>query len=275
MTALTANDITWSVDRTRILDGVSIEARSNEVLAVLGPNGAGKSSLLRILAGLRRPDAGTVLLGGEPVRSLPRRAVARRVAIVEQSPEVHTDITVDEAVALGRTPYRSTFAGLDGEDRAAIEQALALTGMRAYRSRSWRTLSGGEQQRAQLARALAQRPEVIVLDEPTNHLDIRYQLDVLTLLLSLDMTVVTALHDLNLAARYCDRVAVLHAGRVEASGPPAAVLTPELIRSVYAVEAVVDTSPHTGAPVVTYLGGVPGGSSPTSAPGSPRQHRTE
>ncbi|WP_047867682.1 ABC transporter ATP-binding protein [Nocardiopsis sp. RV163] len=275
MTALEANGVTWSVDRTRILDGVSIRARSDEVLAVLGPNGAGKTSLLRILAGLRRPDAGTVLLGGEPVRSLPRRAVARRVAIVEQSPEVHTDITVDDAVALGRTPYRGTFAGLDGADRAAIERALALTGMRAYRSRSWRTLSGGERQRAQLARALAQQPEVIVLDEPTNHLDIRYQLDVLALLRSLDMTVVTALHDLNLAARYCDRVAVLHAGRIAATGAPAAVLTPGLVRSVYGVQAVVDTSPHTGAPVVTYLGGVSGRSSPLLDPGSHRQQQVE
>lgn len=254
MTALEAKGIVWSVDRARILDGVSLEAPSGQVLGVLGPNGAGKTSLLRILAGLRRPDAGTVLLGGESVRSLPRRAVARRLSIVEQSPEVHTDITVDETVALGRTPHRPTFAGLNGEDLAAIEQALVLTGMRAYRSRSWRTLSGGERQRAQLARALAQRPEVIVLDEPTNHLDIRYQLDVLALLRSLDMTVVTALHDLNLAARYCDQVAVLHAGRIAASGAPAAVLTSDLIRSVYAVEAVVDTSPHTGAPVATYLG---------------------
>src|SRR5690606_40975170 len=131
--------------------------------------------------------------------------------------------------------------------------ALALTGMSAYRSRTWRSLSGGEQQRAQLARALAQQPEVIVLDEPTNHLDIRYQLEVLTLLRSVEMTVVTALHDLNLAARFCDRIAILHDGRIRAVGAPDDVLTDDLIRSVYRVEAVVETSPHTGAPLATYL----------------------
>lgn len=254
MTSLAADHITWSVDAVRILDDVFLEAPPGEVLGVLGPNGSGKTSLLRILAGLRRPDAGTVTLAGVPIRRLPRRTVAQRLAILEQSPEVHTDITVQETVALGRTPHRSTFSGLDNEDRGAIDDALGLTGMAPYRSRSWRTLSGGERQRTQLARALAQQPEVIVLDEPTNHLDIRYQLDVLELLRTLDLTVVTALHDLNLAARYCDQISVLHAGRVRASGPPADVLSEELIRSVYMVDAVIDTSPHTGAPVATYLG---------------------
>lgn len=259
MTTLVAQGIGWTVDRTRILDGLSVQARSGEVLGVLGPNGAGKTSLLRILAGLRRPDTGTVLLGDEPIHTMRRRTVARRLAIVEQSAEVHADLTVDETVALGRTPYRSTFSTLDDQDQAAIERALELTGMRRYRSRSWLTLSGGERQRAQLARALAQQPEVILLDEPTNHLDIRYQLDVLALLHSLDLTVVTALHDLNLAARYCDQVVILHAARIAAAGPPAAVLTSGLIRSVYAVEAVIETSPHTAAPMATFLDGRSGG----------------
>ena len=254
MTALTARGIAWSAGATSILEGVSFEARPGETLGILGPNGAGKTSLLRILAGLRRPDAGTVTLDGRDLRTLRRRDIARRLAIVEQSPEVHDDITVQETAALGRTPHRGTFAALDREDHAAIERALALTGMASYRSRTWRSLSGGEQQRAQLARALAQHPDVIVLDEPTNHLDIRYQLDVLALLRSLDMTVVTALHDLNLAARFCDRVVVLHDGGVRAAGPPADVLTAELLRGVYEVDAVVETSPHTGSQVATYLG---------------------
>jgi iron complex transport system ATP-binding protein len=254
MSALAARDVAWSADGNSILDGVSIQARAGEVLGVLGPNGAGKTSLLRILAGLRRPDRGTVTLDGVGIDRMPRREVARRIAIVEQAPEVHDDISVQETVELGRTPHRGTFAGLDRSDRAAIERALTLTGMRHYRARNWRSLSGGEQQRAQLARALAQDPEIIVLDEPTNHLDIRYQLDVLALLSSLELTVVTALHDLNLAARFCDQVAVIHAGRVRAVGDPVDVLTPQLLREVYEVDAVVETSPHTGAPVATYLG---------------------
>ena len=185
---LAARDIVWSAGRA-ILDGVTVEAHAGQVLGILGPNGAGKTSLLRILASLRRPETGAVTLGGRDLRGMRRRIVARRLAIVEQSPEVHGDITVQETAALGRTPHRGTFAALDREDRAAIERALSLTGMSLYRSRTWRSLSGGEQQRAQLARALAQNPEVLVLDEPTNHLDIRYQLDVLALVASLDMTV--------------------------------------------------------------------------------------
>ncbi|WP_461171205.1 ABC transporter ATP-binding protein [Arthrobacter sp. Z1-15] len=258
MTALAAHDIVWSAGGTTILDGVSLEASSGEMLGILGPNGAGKTSLLRILAGLRHPDAGMVTLDREDLRTMRRRSVARRLAIVEQSPEVYEDITVQETAALGRTPHRGTFATLDRGDHAAIERALALTGMRRYRSRTWRSLSGGEQQRGQLARALAQEPDVIVLDEPTNHLDIRYQLDLLALLSSLDMTVITALHDLNLAARFCDRVVVLHGGGVHAAGAPADVLTSELLRGVYEVDAVVETSPHTGAQVATYLCAVGG-----------------
>jgi iron complex transport system ATP-binding protein len=256
MTALEARDIVWSAGGTGILSGVSLAVRSGEVLGILGPNGAGKTSLLRVLAGLRRPDAGVVLLGGDDLRGMRRRTVARRLAIVEQSPEVHEDITVQDTVALGRTPHRRTFGALDGDDRRAIDRALDLTGMSSFRDRSWRSLSGGEQQRAQLARALAQEPEVIVLDEPTNHLDIRYQLEVLGLLASLDMTVVTALHDLNLAARFCDEVVVIDGGRVRAAGPPADVVTSELLRDVYAVDAIVEDSPHTGTPVATFLGSV-------------------
>ena len=253
MTALQARGIGWARGGRAILADVSLDARTGEVLGLLGPNGAGKTSLLRILAGLRRPDRGRVLLEGEDLGSLARRRIARALAIVEQSLEVHEDITVEETAALGRTPHRGTFEPLHPDDRAAVERALAATGMAAHRTRSWRTLSGGEQQRAQLARALAQEPRVIVLDEPTNHLDIRYQLDVLELLRSVDLTVVTALHDLNLAARFCDRVAVLHAGRIRADGPPAAVLTAPLIGEVYGVESVVEPSPHTGSPVATYL----------------------
>ncbi len=254
MTDLVAEGIVWGVAGRRILDGVSLHAREGKVLGLLGPNGAGKTSLLRVLAGLRKPDAGVVRLSGVPLSAMRRREIARRLAIVEQSPEVHDDITVEATAALGRTPHRGAFGALGAADRAAIEDALRITGMDRYRTRSWQSLSGGEQQRAQLARALAQQPEVIVLDEPTNHLDIRYQLDVLDLLRTLPITVVTALHDLNLAARYCDDLVVLHSGEICASGPAESVLTSALIRDVYGVDAVVELSPHTGAPTATYLG---------------------
>ncbi len=253
MSTLTASGITWTKGSRRILDDVTLEAQAGDVLGILGPNGAGKTSLLRILAGLRRPDHGTVLLDGHPLSGIPRRHLARNLAIIEQSLEVHEDVTVEETTALGRTPYRGTFEPLSVGDREAVEHALEVTGMLAHRSRSWRTLSGGEQQRTQLARALAQQPEVIILDEPTNHLDIRYQLDMLELLRAEQFTVVTALHDLNLAARFCDQIVVLQNARVRASGQPEVVITESLISDVYGVTAVVEPSPHTGSPVATYL----------------------
>ena len=253
MTGLSAEGIVWSAGGKTILNGVTLEACSGEVLGLLGPNGAGKTSLLRLLAGLRRPDTGRVLLDDTDLTSMRRRTLARRLAIVEQSPEVHEDITVHETVALGRTPHRSRFATLDADDHRAIDRALALTGLERHQQRRWRSLSGGEQQRAQLARALAQEPEVILLDEPTNHLDIRYQLEVLGLLSTLPLTVVTALHDLNLAARYCGQVVILQDGAVQASGTPAEILTVDLLRRIYEVDAVIETSPHTGAAVATYL----------------------
>lgn len=254
MSTLAASSITWAQGSRRILDDVSLEAPAGQVLGILGPNGAGKSSLLRILAGLRRPDRGVVRLDGVPVGEIPRRRLARSLAIVEQALEVHEDVTVEAAAALGRTPYRGTFDALGARDHEAVERALEVTGMLAHRSRSWRSLSGGEQQRTQLARALAQQPDVIVLDEPTNHLDIRYQLDMLELLAAERLTVVIAVHDLNLAARFCDRIIVLQHGRICAAGLPEAVITSALIRDVYGVAAVVEPSQHTGSPVATYLG---------------------
>ncbi len=253
MIALSASHLSWSAGGSRIVDDVSLDVHHGEVFGLIGPNGAGKTSLLRLLAGLRRPRSGVVSLDGSSMRTLGRREVARRLAIVEQTVDVHADISVEETVALGRTPHRPAFAPLDAADREAIENAIDVTGLASLRPRSWRSLSGGEQQRAQLARALAQQPDVIVLDEPTNHLDIRFQLDVLSLLRSLDITVVTALHDLALAGRFCDRIGVLQGGRLRSVGTPDAVLTAEMIRSVYGVEAVVETSGLTGTPSPTYL----------------------
>lgn len=252
MTGLTATSLSWTVQGATIVDAVDLHVIPGEVLGIIGPNGSGKTSLLRLLSGLRRPDRGSVSLDGRPLQRHPRRMIARRLAIVEQALEVHTRVTVEEAVALGRTPHRGVFATLGRTDHDAIERALTLTGMNSRRTRSWQTLSGGEQQRTQLARALAQDPDIIVLDEPTNHLDIRYQLEVLRLLRELNATVVTALHDLNLAARFCDRIAVLQHGRIVTVGTPRDVLTAELIRQVYEVEAIVEESPHTGAPTITY-----------------------
>ncbi|PRX49935.1 iron complex transport system ATP-binding protein [Prauserella shujinwangii] len=233
--SLRAREVSWTAAGTVVVDRVSMHVEPGSTLGVLGPNGSGKSTLLRLLAGLRRPSAGAVYLDGRELAGLGRRTVARRVAVVEQQVGTEVDLTVAEVVALGRTPHRGTWGGMRAADESAVDDALARTGLTHLARRRWHSLSGGERQRAQIARALAQEPAELLLDEPTNHLDIAHQLDLLGLVRRLPVTSVIALHDLNLAATFCDTVLVLSGGRAVAAGPTGDVLTEELIRQVYDV----------------------------------------
>ncbi|MER6691601.1 ABC transporter ATP-binding protein [Streptomyces minutiscleroticus] len=234
-----------------IVDGVTLAPRTGETVGLLGPNGSGKSTLLRLLAGVLAPSAGVVTLDGLPLPRVGRRATARRVAAVEQHAHTQTELTVRDVVALGRIPHRRPWSAASAADARAVALALDRTGLTDRAGQSWHTLSGGERQRAQIARALAQEPRELLLDEPTNHLDIQHQLDLLDLVAGLPVTTVIALHDLNLAAMYCDRLLVLRAGRAVAEGTPAEVLTPDLIERVYGVRAEVTHGP--GHPVVRFL----------------------
>lgn len=250
---LAASGMTVSVDGVRLVDGATLDAPAGAVTALLGPNGAGKSTLLRALAGIRRPDAGTVTFEGDDVLALPRRERARRVALVEQDASTDLPLTGRAVAGLGRTPHESFLGGGDPASASVVDQALADAGALAFADRVLPSLSGGERQRVLLARALAQQPRLLLLDEPMNHLDIAAQLDVLALLSRLaadGVTVVAALHDLALAAAHATHVVVLSHGRVVASGATAEVLTPDLIRDVYGVRAAWTTNPVTGAPLL-------------------------
>lgn len=249
---LAARAVSWSVRGHQLLDTVDLDAHSGELLGLLGPNGSGKTTLLRLLAGLRRPEHGSVLLDDSNLAKQGRASIARRLALVEQDTTAHTDLTVRQVVELGRTPFRGRFDALSDDDHNIVDSALAQVNIAELQHRNWHSLSGGEKQRAQLARALAQQPQEILLDEPTNHLDIRHQLELLELLRSLNATCVIALHDLNLAARYCDHLVVLDRGRVVGTGRPAAVLTNDLLRDVYGIDAAIDEEPTTGALRITY-----------------------
>jgi len=237
-----------------VVDGVDATPPPGRLTGLLGPNGAGKTTLLRTVAGLLAPDGGAVLVGGEglDVRALPRRERARRVALLEQESSSTVPLTVREVVALGRTPFR-TLWGAD-DDTQAVDRALATAGVADLAGRLWSTLSGGERQRVHVARALAQEPSLLLLDEPTNHLDVSAQLSLLGFVRSLGTTTVAALHDLNLAAAFCDHVLLLHHGRLVASGTPEAVLTPARLREVYDVDADVLVHPRTGRPVIALAG---------------------
>jgi iron complex transport system ATP-binding protein len=238
--SLQARKITARVRGKVLLDDVTLDAPAGALTGLLGPNGSGKSTLLRVLAGLRRPDHGSVLLDGVDRATLSRRALARRIAIVTQHVPADVDMSVLEVLLLARIPHRSPLAAATAEDQAKAETALAEAGLPGIGRRRWARLSGGERQRVDIARALLQEPDVLLLDEPTNHLDIRHRLTLFHRLRGAGTTVVAALHDLDLAAAFCDRIALLHEGRLIACGTPAEVLTPALIRHVYQVEAEVE-----------------------------------
>ncbi|CBS88365.1 ABC transporter ATP-binding protein [Azospirillum lipoferum] len=245
--------LTWGIGGKTVLDAVSLEARPGEMLGLLGPNGSGKTSLLRLLAGLKQPQSGRVLLDRTDLRTIPRRTVAQRVAFVEQHATTNANLKVVDVVKLGRFPHRSLFSGWSRADEEAVDGALEKAGMSAKRNDFWHSLSGGEKQRAHIARALAQTPKELILDEPTNHLDIQHQIALLKLVSELAVTSITALHDLNHAAMFCDRLVVLKQGRIVASGPPGEVLTEELLKTVFSVDARVEVSPHHARPHIHYL----------------------
>jgi iron complex transport system ATP-binding protein len=249
---LVARNLRWDAGGRIIVDGVTLEAAPGRMLGLVGPNGSGKSSLLRLLCGLRKVRSGVVTLGGTDIEALSRRSVARRIAVVEQHAGTQVQVTVGEVVCLGRTPHRGALSPWTEVDTAVVASALARVGLEKRRDQPWATLSGGERQRAQIARALAQEPSELVLDEPTNHLDVRHQLDVLSLVKKLGVTSIVALHDLNLAAMFCDEVAVLSDGRLIRSGSPELVLTAALIAEVFGVRAEVRVSTFSGRPHIEY-----------------------
>ena len=251
--SLAAWKVSWQAGKSIIVDGVTLVVEPGSTLGLLGPNGSGKSSLIRLLAGLRFPRSGEVTLDGRSVVRLPRKELARRIAVVEQHATTDANVTVLEVVRLGRIPHRSPFSPWTREDDRIVEEALERVDLANRRDQLWHTLSGGERQRVQLARALAQQPTDLILDEPTNHLDIQHQLEILRLVASLPITTIVALHDLNLAAMFCDRLAVLDHGKLVAVGSPEDILTEHLIRQVFGVEAHVGRSAHHGRLHIQYL----------------------
>lgn len=250
---LTVDQVAVELSGRRIVDEVSLSAEPGELVGLIGPNGSGKSTLLRSVYRMLRPTAGYVRLGDDDVWQLSARESARRTGVVVQETPSDFEFTVTEVVQMGRTPHKGMLAQDTREDGQIVVAALQRVNMLAFAERQFSTLSGGEKQRVLMARALAQQPKFLVLDEPTNHLDIHYQLEILELVKGLGITTLVTLHDLNLAAAYCGRLYLLQAGRIVAAGPPEAVLTPERLRTVFLVDAVLGRHPATGSLQLAFM----------------------
>lgn len=247
---LDAEQVTVEVDGVKILSNGVLQAESGSVVGLLGPNGSGKSTLLRTVYRALKPKSGRIMLGGDDIADLTVRQSARRTAAVLQDDSPEFEFSAREIVELGRIPHNHGLRRFGAADETAVDEAIDAAGVRRLVDRRISTLSGGERQRVFVARSLAQQAPILVLDEPTNHLDISAQIELLELLTSLPATIVVALHDIDLAAAYCDALFVMKDGALVTHGPPSEILTADLLRSVYGVDAAISVNPLTGRPCV-------------------------
>lgn len=237
-------NLSLNIHDAQILNDISLTVADGEFVGVIGPNGAGKSSLLKALYGYKYSGGaqltGDVLISGRSVGSYSRRALAQKIAVVLQEPIMPFELSVYDVIAMGLTPNKPLLSFTSKEDRSDIIQAAEQVDLLHKLAQSFESLSGGEKQRALIARAVIQQPDILLLDEPTNHLDIRHQIEILDLVRQLNITTLVSIHDLNLAAAYCNRVVLLNQGELVIAGSPAQVLTPDSIAEVFQVQANID-----------------------------------
>ena len=250
---LNLENISVSLSKTPIVKDVSLKVKKGQFVGLIGPNGCGKSTLLKSVYKVIQPQSGIVQLGDVDVLGARPKQVFKAMGVVGQFNEMSFDMSVREMVLLGRTPHKKLMESDKPEDYALVEKALAKVDLLEYADRSYTSLSGGEKQRVVLARAIAQEPKFLILDEPTNHLDIRYQIQILSIVKNLRIGTLAALHDLALAAEYCDFIYVMKDGKIFASGEPEALLTKNLIEEVYHVRCETYKNPVTGKIGIAYL----------------------
>jgi len=250
---LRIENMIFSYGDTKVVDDVSIHVDKGEFVGLIGPNGSGKSTVLKNLYRALKPDAGSATLDGENLLSMKAKKAALKIGVVGQENDVPFDFLVEEIVAMGRSPHKGLFEIDNAHDKYMVHHSLEHLGMENMAKRNYQNLSGGEKQRVILARVIAQESEFLLLDEPTNHLDINYQLQILDFVKRLKVTVLSAMHDLNMAALYCNRIYVLKEGKIVLSGTPEEIFTPKNIFDVYGVRCDIVTHPITGKVTITYL----------------------
>ncbi len=253
MTRLVIDNLNFSYGETDAAKDICLSVEKGEFVGLIGPNGSGKSTVLKNLYRALVPDSGTVTLDGDDLFSLSHKAAALKLGVVGQENDVAFDFLVEEIVAMGRSPHKKLFEIDNAHDKYIVRHALEHLGMENMAKRNYMHISGGEKQRVLIARVIAQECDFLLLDEPTNHLDISYQLQIFDFVKRLGVTVLSAIHDLNMAALYCDRIFVLKGGKIALQGKPDEVLTPENIFEVYGVKCDAHIHQTTGKVAITFL----------------------
>lgn len=257
---INAEDISFSFGDTPVLESVSLTVAGGELVGLIGPNGAGKTTVLRLISGVLTPSRGTVTLDGNSIDSLSTHEVGQRVAVVPQQTELSFDFSIRDVITMGRHPYQGRLERLQSVDRSMVDRAMEQTKTTHLADRPFSAISGGERKRVLIARAIAQDTPALLVDEPTASLDINHQVSVFELLRSLvaqDKAILSAVHDLNLAARYCDRLVLLADGQIQASGTAESVLQSDRLRQAYGIDTSIEENPVTETPMVVAHRDVP------------------
>ncbi len=251
---LEAVDLIFRYDKDAVIDRFSFRSAEGEFLSIIGPNGAGKSTLLKILSGILAPESGEVIIDGQPLRKMSRKQTAKKIAVVPQFTHIEFPFTVREIIAMGRTPHLDAMQWESAKDRSIIEEAMIQTDVFPLRNKIFKELSGGERQRVIIARALTQQPDMIFLDEATAHLDMGYQLEFMSFIKRLNqqnnINVLMVTHQINLAARFSEKLILMRNGRLIAQGKPEEVLLPENIKNLFDCSAIINKDPAAGTPYV-------------------------
>lgn len=253
MIKLNVKNIKFSINNKQILKDISFEIKRGSFVGVIGPNGSGKSTLLKNIYRIYRPDSGEITIDNKSLANMKDKDCAKEIAVLAQESNTQFDFTVEQIVKMGRYPYKSVFQDYSKSDLEMVKNMLDRVGLSDYADQSFSNLSGGEKQRTLIARALVQNTDFLILDEPTNHLDIGYQIQLMDLVKSLKITTLSAIHDMNIASMYCDYLIVMKDGKIINSGTVEEVITSQMLKEVFGVNAYVGKNPINNKLQVSYM----------------------
>ena len=253
MTKLKVNNLKFRIDKKEILKNISFDVPKGSFIGIIGPNGSGKSTLLKNIYRLYKPYSGEILLDNKDLFKMKDKDCAKEIAVLAQESNSQFDFTVEQIVKMGRYPYKSMFEDYSKKDLKMVYDMLKKVGLEDYKDRSFSNLSGGEKQRVLIARALVQNTDFLILDEPTNHLDIGYQIQLMDLVKSLNITTLSAIHDMNLASMYCDYLLVMKDGKIITCGTVKEVITKEMLKEVFGVNAYIGINPINNKLQVSFM----------------------